>query len=86
MRNLGLPSAPLLPLVEFATAAAGLTAVGRKLLPLQPFSTVIPFESAAITESLWVLMAASGCVYLTVCVSVNGCVQCNVFICLCERV
>ena len=40
--------------------------MGRKLLPLQPF-TLIPSESATIIESLWVLMAARGCVYVNVC-------------------
>lgn len=50
--------------------------------------TSIPSESAAIAESLWVLMAASGCVYVTVCVCLSACVSvcvcvsvCNVFVC-----
>ncbi len=37
--------------------------------------TSIPSESAAITESLWVLMAASGCVYVIVCVCTCVCVH-----------
>lgn len=43
--------------------------------------TSSPSESAEITESLWVLMAASGCVYGTVCVHICVCVcvaVCNV--------
>lgn len=45
--------------------------------------TSIPSESTAIAESLWVLMAASRCVYVTECVHERVCVRvcrsvCNV--------
>lgn len=69
-------SAPLLPLVEPVAAAACLDCSGQEAASSAASFTSIPSESAAITESLWVLMAASGCVYVTVC----GCVRVGVWL------
>lgn len=71
-----LPSAPRLPLVKSASTAGIRAAGSRKPLPLQP---LLPRSRprAPQSESLWVLMAASGCVCVTVCVYVCMAV-CNV--------
>lgn len=76
-------SAPLLPLVESASAATSAATEGRKLLPLQPFS---PWSHRRAPQSQSLsgsIMAASGCVYVTMCWSVCVCMAvCNECVCM----
>lgn len=69
-----LPSAPRLPLVKSASTAGIRAAGSRKPLPLQP---LLPRSRprAPQSESLWVLMAASGCVCVTAFMCVWPCVM-----------
>lgn len=84
-------SAPLLPLVESASAATSAATEGRKLLPLQPFSPW-SHRRAPQSQSLWVHYGCKWmcvCNYVLKCMFVCVCVwlcAMNVFVCLCERV